>query len=56
MGIRLFLDTHSIIPLLNENAGVIEAIDTADDIYISVINELEFKSFSNLSLHDNRII
>jgi tRNA(fMet)-specific endonuclease VapC len=52
MGIRLLLDTNSIIALLNENSKVIEATDTADDIFISVINELEFKSFSNLSLHD----
>ena len=52
MAIRLLLDTNSIIALLNENAGVIEATNDADDIFISVINELEFKSFSNLSLHD----
>ncbi|MEP7108063.1 MAG: PIN domain-containing protein [Ferruginibacter sp.] len=55
MEIRLLLDTNSIIALLNENAGVIEAIDTADDIAISIINELEFKSFSNLSLHDKKL-
>ncbi len=48
MGIRLLLDTNSIIVLLNENDKVIEAIDTADDIFISVINELEFKSYPNL--------
>ncbi len=52
MAIRLLLDTNSVIALFNENAKVIEATDTADDIFISVINELEFKSFSNLSLHD----
>jgi predicted nucleic acid-binding protein len=38
MGIRLLLDTNSIIALLNENSKVIEAIDAADDIFISVIN------------------
>ncbi len=52
MGMKLLLDTNSIIALLNENGKVIEAIDAADDIFISIINELEFKSFSNLSLHD----
>jgi len=52
MAIRLLPDTNSIIALLNENAGVIEATNNADDIFISVINELEFKSFSNLSLQD----
>lgn len=31
MAIRLLLDTNSIIALLNENAGVIEATNTADD-------------------------
>lgn len=35
---------------------MIEAIDTADDIFISVINELEFKSFSNLSSHDIELL
>jgi tRNA(fMet)-specific endonuclease VapC len=52
VGLRLFLDTNAIIALLNENDKVIEAINSADDIFISVINELEFKSFSNLSLND----
>lgn len=55
MEIKLLLDTNSIIALLNENAEVIDAIDTADDIFISIINELEFKSFSNLSLNDMKL-
>src|SRR6266516_772690 len=55
MEIRLLLDTNSIIALLNENAEVIKAVDTADNIFISVINELEFKSFSNLSLNDMKL-
>ena len=49
MGIRLFLDTNAIITLLRENVEVIEEVDKADDLFISVINELEFKSYSNLS-------
>ena len=52
MGIKLLPDTNAIIALLNENPLVIEATNTADEIFITVINELEFKSFSNLSLHD----
>jgi predicted nucleic acid-binding protein len=52
MGIRLLLDTNAIIALLNENASVTEATNNADSIFISVINELEFKSFSSLSLND----
>jgi len=55
MEIRLLLDTNSIIALLNENAAVIDAIDSADNIFISIINELEFKSFSNLSLNDIKL-
>lgn len=52
MGLSLLLDTNSIVALLNKNYKVIEAIDSADNIFISGINELEFKSFSNLSLND----
>lgn len=55
MEIRLLLDTNSIIALFNENAAVIDAIDSADNIFISIINELEFKSFSNLSLNDIKL-
>ena len=55
MEIRLLLDTNSIIALLNENAAVIDAIASADNIFISIINELEFKSFSNLSLNDIKL-
>ena len=55
MGIRLFLDTNAIIALLRENVEVIEEVDKADDLFISVINELEFKSYSNLSFHDKQL-
>ena len=55
MEIRLLLDTNSIIALLNENAEVINITDNADNIFISIINELEFKSFSNLSLNDVKL-
>ncbi|MDE3184151.1 MAG: hypothetical protein KGM16_12100 [Bacteroidota bacterium] len=56
MGIRLLLDTNAIIALLNENASVTEATNNADSIFISVINELEFKSFSSLSLNDIEVV
>ena len=55
MEIRLLLDTNAIIALLNQNAQIINVIDTADNIFISIINELEFKSFSNLSLNDVKL-
>jgi tRNA(fMet)-specific endonuclease VapC len=52
MAIRLLPDTNAVIALLNQNAGIVESVNTADEIFISIINELEFQSFSNLSLHD----
>ena len=52
MGVRLLLDTNSIIALLSANVQVIKLIENADELYISVINELEFKSFSNISQQD----
>ncbi|HEV8082950.1 MAG TPA: PIN domain-containing protein [Chitinophagaceae bacterium] len=52
MAIKLLLDTNAIVALLNENAGIIDSVNNAEEIFISIINELEFKSFSNLSLHD----
>ena len=39
MGIRLLFVNNSIFALLNENGEVIKAIDTADEIFISVISE-----------------
>lgn len=55
MGMRLLLDTNAIIALLKENKKIIEFTDKADDIFISVINELEFRSFSNLSSNDLKL-
>lgn len=52
MVVKIFLDTNAIIELLNKNIKVIEAIADVQDIYISIINELEFKAFSGLSLND----
>lgn len=55
MEIKLLLDTNSIIALLRGNAAVIAAIESADDLFISIINKLEFRSFSNLSLNDIKL-
>ena len=52
MGVRFLLDTNSIVALLNANMQLIKLIENADELYISVINELEFKSFSNISQQD----
>jgi hypothetical protein len=55
MGLKLLLDTNAIIALLNENIELVKATDAAEEIFISVVNELEFKSFSNLSQHDKEL-
>lgn len=55
MAVKIFLDTNSIIDLLKEDINVIEEVNSADEVMISVINELEFKSFSDLSLHDKNL-
>lgn len=55
MGLRLLLDTNDIIALLNQNIELVKATDAAEDIFISVVNELEFKSFTDLSLHDKEL-
>jgi len=52
VGVRLLLDTNSIIALLSANMQLIKLIENADELYISIVNELEFKSFSNISKQD----
>ena len=55
MEVKLFLDTNAIIALLKENEELKKIIETADAISISIISELEFKSFANLSKSDRRL-
>ena len=55
MGLRLLLDTNAIVSLLNENIELVKATSAAEDILIPVVNELEFKSFTNLSVHDKAL-
>ena len=55
MGVRLLLDTNAIIALLKGNVDLEKAAGAAEQIFISIVNELEFKSFSNLSLHDQEL-
>lgn len=43
------LDTNAIISLFKENISVVSEVDIADEVFISIINELEFKSFVNLT-------
>lgn len=42
MGLKLLLDTNAIIALLNENTELVKVTDAAEEIFISVVNELEF--------------
>jgi len=39
MEVRLLIDTNAIIALFNKNADVLAAIETADELIISIINE-----------------
>jgi len=55
MAIRVLLDTNAIISLFKENISVVSEVDIADEVFISIINELEFKSFLNLSSHDKTL-
>ncbi|MGN6195753.1 MAG: hypothetical protein ACTHOB_12500 [Ginsengibacter sp.] len=55
MEIKLLLDTNAIIALLKENEKLKKAASTADAIFISIISELEFKSFTNLSESDRNL-
>lgn len=55
MEIKLLPDTNAIVALLKENKKLKKATETADVIFISVISELEFKSFTNLSESDSNL-
>jgi predicted nucleic acid-binding protein len=55
MGLNLFLDTNAIIALLQNSKQLLELTSRSSAIYISVISELEFKSFPNLTTKDHQI-
>lgn len=55
MAIKVLLDTNAIISLFKENISVVSEVDIADEVFISIINELEFKSVLNLSSHDKTL-
>jgi hypothetical protein len=55
MGLSVLLDTNVIISLLKNEEPVLQLVSDADTIIISIINEIEFKSFSNLNEHDLRL-
>lgn len=51
-GIRYLLDTNAIIALMKGNPTLLHATEQADFVALSVINIIEFLSFSNLSEKD----
>lgn len=55
MAIKLFLDTNAIISLFKENNLVVSEVNIAEEVFISIINELEFKSFLNLTSNDKAL-
>ncbi|NEP32991.1 type II toxin-antitoxin system VapC family toxin [Moorena sp. SIO3B2] len=54
-GNRYFLDTNAIVALLQGNAKVIQLLQNADWIWISVISQIEFLAFSGLAESDRQL-
>ncbi|MGB4958745.1 MAG: PIN domain-containing protein [Saprospiraceae bacterium] len=55
MGLKVLLDTNAIIALLRGKYNVIELINKADHISISVISKLEFLAFEGLTEKDKTV-
>jgi predicted nucleic acid-binding protein len=51
-GNRYVLDTNAIVALLQGNPQLIQVLQNADWIGVSVISEIEFLAFSGLSQND----
>ena len=49
------LDTNAIVALLNGHTGLAKLLAQANWVGISVISELEFLSFSNLTANDEAV-
>lgn len=54
-GNRYLLDTNAIVALLQGNPQLIQVLQNADWIGVSVISEIEFLAFSGLS-QDDRLL
>jgi tRNA(fMet)-specific endonuclease VapC len=52
---RLFLDTNAIIALMSGNYTVLQLVNSATWIGVSVISEIEFLSFSKISERDKAL-
>ncbi|MBK7435196.1 MAG: PIN domain-containing protein [Saprospiraceae bacterium] len=55
MGRLIILDTNAVVALLKSNQKMLEYVQKADSIGISVITQIEFLAFSNLSEHDAKL-
>ena len=54
-GNRYLLDTNAIVALLQGNSQLIQLLQNADWIGISVISQIEFLAFSGLSQGDRQL-
>ncbi len=54
-GNRYVLDTNAIVALLQGNSQLIELLQNADWIGVSVISQIEFLAFSGLSQDDRQL-
>ena len=52
---RLVLDTNAIVALLNGSCGLSSVVEKANWIGISIINYLEFLSYTGLSPEDRAL-
>ena len=55
MGRLIILDTNAVVAWLKSNQKMLEYVQKADSIGISVITQIEFLAFSNLSEHDAKL-
>jgi tRNA(fMet)-specific endonuclease VapC len=54
-GNRYLLDTNAIIALLQGNSQLLQLVQNADWVGISIISQIEFLAFSGLSQGDIRL-
>jgi predicted nucleic acid-binding protein len=54
-GSRYFLDTNAIVALLQGNSPLLQLLQNADWIGISIISQIEFLAFSGLSQGDIQV-
>lgn len=52
---KFLLDTNGVVALLGGNASLIQTLQTATWVGISIITELEFLSFSGLTPQDEAV-